>query len=122
MKLKITFKHLEHTPSLDEKIREKSKKLEKYLDSSAVLNWTCFVKDGHHYAEVDVHNLHYDFHATANSDNLYKTLDLVIAKLTKQLSKKKEKVKDKIHKKKNPLVIMDPEAAWADHEDDGIST
>jgi putative sigma-54 modulation protein len=30
MDVSITFKHLEHTPALDERIREKSRKLEKY--------------------------------------------------------------------------------------------
>ena len=33
MNIKITFKHLEHTPSLDLKIREKTKKLEKLIQA-----------------------------------------------------------------------------------------
>ena len=32
MKLKISFKHLEHTPALDERIKEKSQKLKKYFE------------------------------------------------------------------------------------------
>ena len=49
MNIKISFKNLEHTPALDEKIREKTGRLEKYLGGGTEVHWTCSVHDGHHF-------------------------------------------------------------------------
>ena len=96
MKLTISFTNLEHTPSLDERIQEKSQKLDKYLEKSSHMKWSCYVKDnGHHYAEVDVVCAHFEYHATAGTDSLYKSIDKVISKLEKQMAKRKDKLKNK---------------------------
>ena len=93
MKVTIAFKHMEHTPSLDERINEKSNKIAKFLDGKSNLKWTCYVEDGQHHAEVSFIGPKIEFHATSNSDSMYKTLDLVIDKLQRQVTKKKEKWK-----------------------------
>lgn len=119
MKITISFKHLEHTPALDAKIREKSEHLAKYLDGNTTIKWTCSVKEGasgEHVAELHVHGPKCDFHATAHSDNLYKCLDLAVEKVEKQMSKKKEKWKNHLHHKDNQLEIRDPEAAWLSYD------
>ncbi len=113
MKISITFKGLEHTASLDERIKEKSHKLEKYLDGNTILKWYCFVEDIKHVSEVTLFGPKIELHAKASSDNLYKSFDLVVAKLEKQLKKQKEKWKNHIHKDHEELEIMDPEQAWA---------
>ena len=77
MKVTITFRHLEHTPSLDERISEKSEKLNKYLGGRSHIKWGCHVKNGIHYAEVELLGPKFKYHATGKSDNLYKTIDLV---------------------------------------------
>ena len=44
-------------------------------------------------------------------------------KLEKQVSKQKDKVKNKIHRnhgKKEELVILDVEQAWADYDEDYV--
>lgn len=116
MKLTITFLHLEHTDALDERIREKSQKLKKYFQGGPHLKWTCYVKNGRHYAEITVHGgKKNNYHATAHSESLYKTIDRVVDKVEKQLHKQKEKKKDKIHRKHVEKVILDPETAWIDH-------
>ncbi len=121
MKVTISFKNLKHTPALDSRIHEKSATLEKFFDGGdSRINWVCYVNDGVHHAEVKLHGLNHEYHATAKSDNLYKTFDLAVNKLEKQLSKQKQKTKNRIHKHKNgpDIVILDPEMAWADREDD----
>ena len=123
MKITISFKNLKHTPSLDLRIKEKSSKLEKYFDNGySKVDWVCYVKDGIHYAEVSVHGAHFEYHARANADNLYKTFDLATAKLEKQLTKKKERRKNKLHKFKRgtEIMILDPEQAWSDYHEDYI--
>ncbi len=118
MKVTVSFRHLDHTPALDERIQEKSEKIAKYLDGNLHLKWSCEVKDGReHYAEVEVLGPKFDYHAKAHSDSLYKTIDLVVAKIEKQVQKKKEKM---LNKKKMPhkdMEILDPNDAWMDYDD-----
>jgi putative sigma-54 modulation protein len=117
MKITISFLHLEHTPALDSRIKEKSEKLSKYFKDKGTMKWSCYVKNGKHYAEVNYHASHYEYHATANSDDMYHTIDIVMEKVEKQIYKDKEKY-NKIHRKNSEIVILDPEKAWTDHDED----
>jgi len=97
MKLKISFKHLDHTPALDERIREKSEKLEKYFEGNTSVSWTCWVSGDDHWAEIKAHGPKFDFFAKACADNMYKCLDLCVEKMEKQFDKQKDLYKNKIH-------------------------
>lgn len=121
MKVTITFRHLDHTPSLDERIQEKSKKLAKYLGGKSHIKWSCYVKEGNHYAEVDLLGPNFSYHATGHSDSLYKTIDLVVSKIEKQVQKKKEKITAKKSKSSSrDLQILEPENAWVDYDEDYV--
>ena len=103
MKIVSSFKQLEHTPALDEKIQEKSEKLQKYLEGNFEVHWTCSVRDdGAQLAEIKLIGPGIDYHASAHSDRLYKSLDLVISKIERQVHKKKDKWKKRINHKHNP--------------------
>lgn len=97
MKLKISFKHLEHTPALDQRIKEKSERLEKYFQGNVQVQWVCWVHESEHWAEIKVHGPKCDFFAKAQSDNMYKSLDLVIDKIERQVEKQKDVRRNKIH-------------------------
>ncbi len=97
MKLKISFKHLEHTPALDERIKEKSEKFEKYFQGNTTVQWFCWVENDKHWAEIKVHGPKVEFFAKATSDNLYKSLDLVVDKMERQFEKQKELMRNKMH-------------------------
>ena len=43
MNIQISFIHMEHTKSLDERIQEKSEKLLKLVDTEPSIKWTCYV-------------------------------------------------------------------------------
>ncbi len=117
MKITISFKNMEHTPSLDERIREKAHKVEKFWEGKTEMKWTCWVTGGeHHAAEVNVHGARHEYHAHAKSDDLYKTLDLVIDKVQRQVEKDKDKIKNKMHRAKSELVNLSPSAAWGEFE------
>lgn len=120
MNITISFKNLEHTESLDERIKEKTSKLEKLFNGRVDIKWTCWVKEGGHHAEVKINGPHFNYHASAVSDSLYKTIDLALNKTQKQITKKKERWKNQIHDSKE-LEIMDPESAWLDHNEDDIA-
>lgn len=121
MKITISFLHLEHTPSLDERIHEKSQKLNKYLGGKSHLKWSCSVKDGKHAAEVTLIGPHFEYRASAATDNLYKTIDVVMEKIEKQLSKRKDKMRNsRIHKVEAP-VVLDIESAWTDYDEESFA-
>jgi putative sigma-54 modulation protein len=117
MKITVTFKGLEHTPSLDERIREKSKKLDKYLDGNTNMKWFCYVEDQQQIAEITLLGPKFEFHARAHSDSLYKSLDLAVDKVEKQMKKQKDKWKNHIHNQQEEMEIMDPEQAWSSGND-----
>jgi putative sigma-54 modulation protein len=81
----IIFRHMEHTPALDQIIHEKSAKLTKWLGSSLDIKWICWIEGTDHCAEVKIKNAHEEFFAKASTDDLYKTIDLVIQKIHNQL-------------------------------------
>ena len=109
MKLTLFFKNMKQTPALDSRIVEKSEYLSRFFDGSFEVQWYCYAKPGLHKADVCVIGPQYRYRASASSENLYKCLDLVLMKMTKQLHKSKEKKRDKIHKsavKKNQLIYL----------------
>ncbi|MBF0359850.1 MAG: ribosome-associated translation inhibitor RaiA [Oligoflexia bacterium] len=122
MKVSISFKNLEHTPALDEKIKEKTHKLEKYLDGNTDVHWVCSTQEGQHYADIKLSGPSFQYNASADSDNLYKTLDLAVSKMEKQLQRKKEKWKNKIHSKHNinqdENLIKNKKKGRGNHEHD----
>lgn len=97
MKLKITFKHLDHTPALDERIKEKSEHFKKYFQGNISVSWICWVHEEKHWAEVKVHGPKFDFFAKASADNMYKSLDLVVEKMERQIEKQKDLRRNKMH-------------------------
>ena len=93
MKITISFKHLKHSETTDERIHEKTMKLEKYFDGKTKVDWIFSKLGDDHMAEVELHGPHFDFHASAKNPNLYKVMDMALEKIEKQLSKHKEKMK-----------------------------
>jgi len=86
MKCIITFRNLEHTDALDEKIRSKTEKLQKFFSPDASINWTCWIEKDTQIAEAIIKNKSESFVAKAESDSLYKTMDLVLTKIRNQVS------------------------------------
>ena len=84
MKITIEFQHLEHTPALDERIKEKSERLNKYLDGNTHIKWHCYTAEQDHHAEVSLFGLGQEFHAKAAEDNLYKSIDKIVDGIDKR--------------------------------------
>ena len=99
MELNITYRHLESTPSIEEQIRKKAKRLKKYFDGKIYIDWKCSVDRDAHHSEVTVSWNSMSYHASSAEDSLYKTIDDVIHKLERQLERKDQQVKDKLHRK-----------------------
>ena len=99
MNLQINFHQIDSTPSIKKKIQQKSEKLKKYFDGHFDIKWTCSTgKEGHH-SHVIVAGDGFTVNADSTKDDLYKTLDDAVHKIEKQLAKRKEQIKNKIHRK-----------------------
>jgi putative sigma-54 modulation protein len=103
MKVSSSFLHFEHTPSLDEKIKEASAKMSKFFNDLGTMKWSCYIKNGDHIAEVNYFAPHYEYHATAHSDSMYESIDGALSKIEKQACKQKDKF-NKLHRGKLRLV------------------
>lgn len=101
MEITITFKNIEHTPSLDSRIEKKSKRLEKYFDGRSVIQWTCYEERDFHIAEITLEGPTFRFNSKGSDRNLYHALDKAINKIEIQLRKQKERMKNPIHQR-NP--------------------
>ena len=130
MKIVSSFKHLEHTPSLDEKIEKKSQKLKKFFEGNFEVHWTCSIKeDDKHVAEVKILGPSFEYHAGASSEKMYKSLDLVIQKIQKQVNKRKDKWRNHISRK-HKVSVKDQHLAqsewderyWEEREEEDLAS
>jgi putative sigma-54 modulation protein len=87
MNLNITFRHMDHTPALDNVIREKSTKFEKWFGAGTDVRWTCWKEGIDFCSEVTIHNGQQEFFAKAHDDDLYKTFDHIVHKIQNQAKK-----------------------------------
>ena len=81
MKCEITFRNMEHTDALDEKIKTKSQKIAKYLGPEATAEWVCWTQKNDQIAELKVNYKKEHYIAKATSEDLYKKMDMVIYKV-----------------------------------------
>lgn len=106
MDIKISFKDIEHTPSIDSRIKKKSQRLEKFFEGRSSLHWTCFSDGVSHFAEITMEGPNFRLNAKGSDRNLYHALDKVIDKIEIQLKKQKEKMKNQIHEKKHEFKFV----------------
>ena len=104
MKTTITFRNMEHTEALDNKIKSKTAKLERILGPDSELNWVSWVENAQEtFSEARLHHRGQHYVAKASDVNLYHTIDMVVDKLEAQITKENGKVKDKGYQKLTSL-------------------
>jgi putative sigma-54 modulation protein len=87
MNLNITFRHMDHTPALDNIIRDKSTKFEKWFGPATNIHWTCWREGVDFCSEVSINNGSDKYFAKAHDNDLYKTFDHIVNKIQNQMSK-----------------------------------
>lgn len=86
MSLEISFRHLDHTESIDEKIREKITRLQsRHFSETATFKWTSWVENHEHITSFHAYDKGKEYFVKASSDNLYKTIDMAIKKMESQV-------------------------------------
>jgi ribosome hibernation promoting factor len=97
MQLNITGHHVELTESLKEYVTSKLQKLERHFDHISNVQVTLSVQKVRQIAEATLHISGADIHATAEQEDMYAAIDLLVDKLDRQILKHKEKNVDRMH-------------------------
>lgn len=93
MQLNITGQHVEITPPLREFVQNKFAKLEQYFDRINQVHIVLKVEKVQQIAEATLHVNGGELHATSEADDMYAAIDRLIDKLSRQLTKHKDKLK-----------------------------
>lgn len=91
MQLNISGHHVELTDSMKDYVSSKLEKLERHFDHISNVQVTLSVEKQRQIAEATLHISGGDVHATAENDDMYAAIDLLIDKLDRQILKHKEK-------------------------------
>lgn len=91
MQLNITGHHVDLTDSMKEYVSTKLEKLERHIDGITNVQVTLSVQKQRQIAETTLHISGADIHATAENEDMYAAIDLLVDKLDRQILKFKEK-------------------------------
>lgn len=89
--IQFTGHHINVTPTLREFTHTKFKKLERYSHQITSVHVVFTVDDMRQVAEAKIHLPGTEIYASAESEDMYKTIDMLVDKLVRQLSKHKGK-------------------------------
>ncbi|AIX75123.1 MAG: ribosome hibernation promoting factor [Mixta calida] len=93
MQLNITGQHIEITPALREFVNTKFAKLEQYSDRITQVHVVLKVERVQQIAEATLHVSGGELHATSEANDMYAAIDGLIDKLSRQLTRHKDKLK-----------------------------
>lgn len=95
MQIHITGHNVDVTPALHTYTMEKLDRLKKRGDRITSINVILDVEKVQQIAKATVHVAGADIHARSESGDMYSAIDLLIDKLNHQITKHKEKTKDR---------------------------
>ncbi len=106
MKLIIKGKHIDVTDSIEDYIKKKMAKLEKYYDQIMDATATISIEKNRQIFEVTLQARRAIIRAEEESDNMYTSIDRVVEKLERQIIKYKEKLYSKTSGEHNRIKEM----------------
>jgi putative sigma-54 modulation protein len=116
MQVKVSGRHMGVTEALKQYCEEKSLKLTRFYDRIQRIEVVLDGKNGVHTAEMIVHTERTDpFVATEQNADAYAAVDLLVDKIERQLTRHKEKVRNRKHP---PREAPETHAASAADETD----
>ena len=93
MKINIIGHHLEITDGLKDHIGKKLKKIEGHSQEISEIKIILSVENITHNAEGNIYLHKTDLHAKCSSSDMYRSIDLLLNKLDKQIIKHNDKIK-----------------------------
>ncbi len=92
--IRFTCLKTEATEALRKFTEDKFSRLQKYAANITNIHVIFSVDKLRHIAEANIHAPKTEINAKAESDDMYKTVDVLVDKLSRQLAKHKEKITD----------------------------
>ena len=117
MKFIITGRNIDVTPGLDEAIRDKIGRLDKYFTEDTTANVTLSVDKDRHKIEVTIPVKNGIIRAEQVSSDMYVSIDLVEEVIERQLKKYKNRLQDKQQAEGSSFKREFLEADYAEDED-----
>lgn len=93
MKVGFTFKHVDTSDSLMEYARERCEKIEKFELNPMDVHFVVSMNKHECIIDVYVEEGRRKFKASASSDDFYRSVEMVVNKLSRQMSKDKRRLK-----------------------------
>jgi putative sigma-54 modulation protein len=94
MNLNIIGRHFEITKALKEHIETKFTKIKNHFDHVIDAKFILSVEKFNNIVDATIHLPHQDINAKSVDEDMYKSIDLVINKIDRQVIKYKEKFRD----------------------------
>ena len=98
MKLTMSFKQMKSSLAIQHYTREKSEKLTKYFKGRTTVTWNFSVEKTDHVAHCHLVGNRMDFFGEGTSEDLHASIDIALERIEKQIRRRKEIVKDHLHK------------------------
>lgn len=110
MHLSVTFKNLDSSDYLKAYVQDKLDRLDKLLDHPGYADVVLRVEHQRRIAEINITSDRLGIHAKEENDNMHAAIDLVMDKIKKQLTKNKEKrrnrrTRDREVSENSPLTV-----------------
>jgi len=124
MQFTVTFRHMDATEALKSYAKERLDKIRKYFPDPIAINVVLSTERFHHRVDVNV-QLHNGFKVggTETTENMYSSIDLVSAKIERQVRRYKDKLRE--HKVRDfmPLPVthsvLSESPDEASHDEEG---
>lgn len=107
MQFSVTFRHMESTDALKQYAEERMQKIKKYFPDPIACHVVLSTERHNHRVDVNL-QLHNGLQVAGHeaTDNMYSSIDLVVAKIERQVRRYKDKLRDhKVRADMTPLPV-----------------
>ncbi|MEE9446321.1 MAG: ribosome-associated translation inhibitor RaiA [Arenicellales bacterium] len=94
MQISISGQHLDITEALRAHVKERMDKIIQHFDHVTNAQVVLHIEKETNFAEANIHTKGASIHATGDAENMYAAIDLMSAKLDRQVLKHKAKLTD----------------------------
>ena len=107
MQFSVTFRHMDATEALKGYAKERLEKIRKYFPDPISIHVVMSTEKFHHRVDVNV-QLHNGFKlaGTETTENMYSSIDLVSAKIERQVRRYKDKLREHKVRELTPLPVL----------------
>ncbi len=95
MQVAVTFRHMETDEGVKAYVKEKVKKLQKYIENPREVHVVLAVEKFRHIAEITIVGNGGTFNSQGRDNDLYAAIDQMVERMERQIRERREKVRRK---------------------------